>query len=437
MKRVPRKQKTGGNRAAAKPQRPEALLRLLIDAVPAMISYVDTQQRYLYCNRPYREAFGLQDEQVLGRSAREVLGEKLYEAVQPHIAQVLSGGTVRFERRHRWPDGSSADLSGNIVPHVGEDGAVLGVVAVLVDITELKRAEEALRESELKLRTIANNLPALVGYIDVNEIYHFANSTYQEWLGLRNEEVVGRSMREVLGPKAYAIVGPYIQMALSGRTATHERELIRNGERHYLQNVYVPHFGAQGEVIGFFVLATDVSDRKVLEAHLSRIAQHDSLTGLPNRALFEDRLRQAIERSKRSKQPVAVMYVDIDLFKKINDTLGHVAGDELLQAFSARISQCVRAADTVARLGGDEFIVLLEEIARTEDAVMIAEKIINSMQQVYTLQGVSVSVTASIGIALGYGGEIGHDALIAKADAALYQAKADGRNAFRVASQNK
>ncbi|MGB7541086.1 MAG: GGDEF domain-containing protein [Burkholderiales bacterium] len=437
MTRVSRKRKQKiAPDPAARPPRTEALLRLLIDAVPAMITYLDTQQHYRYCNRPYREAFGLQGEQVLGRSAREVLGEDLYEAVQPHIAQVLSGETIRFERRHQWPDGKTASLSVNLVPHVGGDGGVLGFMSVLVDITELKRAEEALRDSESKLRTIANNLPALVGYVDVNEIYHFANSTYKEWLGLGSEEVVGRSMREVLGPKAHAIVGPYIQMALSGRTAAHERELIRNGERHYLQNVYVPHFDARHEVLGFFVLATDVSDRKALEAHLARIAQHDSLTGLPNRALFEDRLRQAIERSKRSKQPVAVMYVDIDLFKKVNDTLGHVAGDELLQAFSARINQCVRAVDTVARFGGDEFIVLIEEIARTEDVVMIAEKIITSMQRVYTLQGVSVSVTASIGIALGYGSEIGHVDLIAKADAALYQAKAGGRNVFRMASQD-
>jgi len=408
------------------------LLRLLVDSVPAMVAYIDTEQRYVYCNRHYCEAFGVHYKEMVGRPGREILGEDLYRTTQANVQKVLAGEEVQYERLHRWKDGRTAVMAVKLLPHADENGRALGYIVVLNDITEDKRAEAALRESESRLRTIADHLPALVAYVDRTQTYRFANRTYQDWMGIDHHEIVGRTMRQVLGARTYAVTRPHIVAALAGDTAVHERELALSGKALHLHNVYVPHFGEHSDVQGFFVLATDVSERKAMEIHLARIAQQDPLTGLPNRTLLDDRLHRAIARSRRTREQVAVMYIDIDHFKEVNDTRGHNAGDELLKAFAGRIRQCVRDIDTVARLGGDEFVVLLEDITRPEDAVLVAEKIVASMREPFELENAKVPVTASIGIAVGNGSELSTAHLLHEADVALYQAKAGGRNTFRM-----
>ncbi len=405
----------------------EARLRVLVDSVPAMIAYVDTGERFVFCNRAYLQAFGVTEPAALGKTIREVVGDATYEAVQPLIARALAGHTARHERSQRWPGGGSSELSVTYVPHFGEDGRVLGFHSLLVDITERKRAEEALRASEARMRAISDNLPALVAYVDASETYQFANRTYEEWFGLRPEQVVGRTMNAVLRGD-YAKAKPHIGQALAGQLAVHDREVYINNERRHLHNIYIPHFGADGATVGFSILATDISERKALEHELSHRASHDALTGLPNRTLFRDRLEQALERAKRHGTPLAVMYLDIDRFKAVNDTLGHQVGDELLKGFAERLVRYVRTTDTVARLGGGEFVILLEEIGTEADALLVADKVIAGMQPGFRLAGAFIPATASIGLAMLAPGSFDADALLARADAALYRAKAEGRN---------
>lgn len=166
---------------------------------------------------------------------------------------------------------------------------------------------------------------------------------------------------------------------------------------------------------------------------LKRMAHYDSLTELPNRTLFGDRIETAILRAKRKQQHIAVMYLDIDHFKQINDTQGHAAGDEILKIFASRLKQCVREYDTAARLGGDEFVILLDEIHHSSDVIRIAKNIIDKMRQPIQFQDKTISITTSIGIAFfGNNFEIGAADLIKQADAALYKAKESGRDAFHV-----
>jgi diguanylate cyclase (GGDEF)-like protein/PAS domain S-box-containing protein len=178
---------------------------------------------------------------------------------------------------------------------------------------------------------------------------------------------------------------------------------------------------------------SDVSARKLLEQQLVHQATHDVLTGIPNRSLFHDRLNQAIARSLRNGTLMAVMYLDIDKFKGINDTLGHDMGDQLLKAFSRRLGSCVRATDTVARLGGDEYAVILESLEGREAGMRIAEKIVVAMRPEFVLENRSISVTTSVGMSFHEGGvDISQDLLIKQADEALYQAKGAGRNNYKV-----
>jgi len=177
----------------------------------------------------------------------------------------------------------------------------------------------------------------------------------------------------------------------------------------------------------------EMERRKQLEERLQHMAQHDALTKLPNRALFYDRLSQAIARSARSKVPFAVLYMDIDKFKEVNDTHGHAAGDALLCAFSGRVRGITRASDTFARLGGDEFILVTENLTAEDDAKNIAEKIVDGAKQSFDLNGLQIQVSSSVGVVVASGTGIDADKLIRRADAALYEAKKAGRNGYKIA----
>jgi diguanylate cyclase (GGDEF)-like protein len=171
---------------------------------------------------------------------------------------------------------------------------------------------------------------------------------------------------------------------------------------------------------------------RTLEEYLTYRAQNDFLTGLPNRALFYDRLETAMTRCRRSEKLMALLYLDIDRFKKTNDSLGHSAGDELLRAFAKRLLQCVRASDTVARLGGDEFTIILENLSSEKTAQKVVDQLMAALRRPYAAGGDNIQARASVGIAYFSGGELKPDDLVKQADAALYEAKHNGRDGYSV-----
>ncbi len=220
---------------------------------------------------------------------------------------------------------------------------------------------------------------------------------------------------------------------LQGHPVTYQRiHKLQNGESRYLEIKLLPHIEEYGKVLGCFSLMTDITEYKLTEERIQRVAHHDTLTGLPNRALFNDRLDQAIRVAKRDSRQFALLFLDLDKFKRANDTLGHSAGDELLQAVAARIQHQVRESDTVARIGGDEFTVILRNITRRENAEIVARKIIAALAMPFQLgsQKQSVDIGTSIGIAVYPADAQDADALVKAADAAMYSAKQTG-NSFR------
>ena len=296
-------------------------------------------------------------------------------------------------------------------------------------IRERTRAESSLRESERRLRMITDNTPALIGYIDSDLRYRYANGTYFDWFGKKPEDLLGRSMREVLGETAYAVREPHVREALAGREAAFDVPRETSGFDRHAHTRYVPDVRADGTVAGFYVLASDVTALAESRAELERAAWYDTLTGLPNRNLLSDRLEQVIARSRRTGQRVALFYLDLDGFKAINDSLGHAAGDSLLKQFADRVKRAVRVTDTVARLSGDEFVILLEDLKGPEDADTIAKTIIAATREEFTIEATPLRVTTCIGIAFA-SGEIGGAELLRRADSALYQAKRAGRDRY-------
>ena len=339
----------------------------------------------------------------------------------------------RFEFSRLSSDGAERFLSISGNPMFNEAGAFKGYRGVGTDISARKRLEQSLRESTQELRLFADNVPAMTASWDQNRRCRFANKMYSEFYGFTVESILGKDVREVAGDDAYREIEGYFGQALLGHPVSYQRiRKLPNGEARHIEVNLLPHIGERGEVLGCFSVTMDISEHKLAEERIKRVAHHDSLTGLPNRLLFNDRLSQAISLAKRDARQFALLYLDLDRFKQVNDSLGHTAGDELLQAVAARIRRQVRESDTVARVGGDEFTVILLDVTKPEEAEIVAKKIIAALATPFQLgsQKQGVEIGTSVGIAIYPGDARDADALVKAADAAMYSAKQKG-NSFR------
>ncbi|MES2205546.1 MAG: GGDEF domain-containing protein [Pseudomonadota bacterium] len=295
---------------------------------------------------------------------------------------------------------------------------------------------QSLYHVQEQLRTITDSLPAVISYITKDERYEFVNKTFEDWYKVPRSKIIGRSIQEMIGDENYKQLKPYINLVLSGETVTFEQESTVSYVPRFTLTTFTPGFRGT-KVDGFYVMVSDISSRKLYEEHITHLAHHDTLTGLANRALFHQRLNQIMMRSQRNYSMIALLYMDVDKFKSINDTLGHNVGDELLKQFSQRLSRSVRSTDTVSRLGGDEFTVILEAVGNEKNAEIIINKILSEIRQPFNLAGNLHNVTSSIGVAYYTAEPITSDELIRRSDSALYKAKHAGRNCFQVALEGE
>ncbi|MET0208973.1 MAG: GGDEF domain-containing protein, partial [Burkholderiaceae bacterium] len=291
--------------------------------------------------------------------------------------------------------------------------------------------------SERNLRTIADSLPVLISYIDANQRVRFLNATFRSWMGTDPDEALGRPFVDVVGRVLYEQRVHALKGALAGVRQRFETRSEANGIYRDLLTEYVPDIRDDGTVAGVYTLATDVTAFKQVERELDQLSRIDPLTGLPNRRQFDQRLSEALARARRSGRAAALMFLDLDHFKQINDNLGHSAGDMVLKVFAERLRACLRETDQVCRLAGDEFVLILENLHQAADATAVAEKILAAVRAPLELSGTSLTLSTSIGIAT-YAGrtesdEAGESALLDQADDALYAAKAAGRGCWRLA----
>jgi diguanylate cyclase (GGDEF)-like protein/PAS domain S-box-containing protein len=300
-------------------------------------------------------------------------------------------------------------------------------------LQEARRAAQAHQRAEARMREIIDSLPVRISQFDRNERVLHANRHCGIVYRCDPADLVGKTVREVRGDEAYATIKPYIDRVLAGEHVSYEHALERDGELRHYQQDYVPDVDATGRVQGFYSVSFEITDRQRAAEMLDRLTRTDPLTGLMNRREFEQRLPEAVARCRRFGKPMALLFLDVDHFKAVNDTFGHAAGDEVLRAFAAQLAGAVRQTDTVARLAGDEFVVILEALTRSEEALHVAQKIVQAVNRPFDGAGPVRQVSASLGLALHDGGDSTPDQLLARADAALYDAKAAGRNTFRVA----
>ncbi|NEX60157.1 diguanylate cyclase domain-containing protein [Noviherbaspirillum galbum] len=303
---------------------------------------------------------------------------------------------------------------------------------------KVAKRTQALAASEERMRIITDNTPVLIAYLDAQQRFQFVNRTGAEWLELDRNAIEGRFAKDVLHEAAYAALAPSMDKALAGEHTTFEHSRPYQGKHQHLTTQFVPETDARGRVVGFFALAQDITDSKNYQLALKQDLLTDALTGLPNRTACLQEIQSAVARTRRSRKPFAVMFLDVDRFKQINDTYGHDAGDQVLIEFGRRLRQSVRDSDLVARLAGDEFLIIAQDVNDpVDDTVLIAQKVLDAMIDPLQVGQSEVHVTTSIGIVVGSSDDSDPAAIIKRADAAMYDAKRDGRNCYAFARHER
>ena len=322
---------------------------------------------------------------------------------------------------------------------------ILGSVALLLvaiyiiyrQITS-GRAERALRETNQFAAEIIENAGEGIVVYDRKLQYLLWNRFMEDLTGVPAEDVIGKHAMDVFPHIREQHVDELLQRAMEGQTVSSpdiHYYIPGSNRRGWVSAVYRPHYDAGGNIVGAIGLIRDITQRKMAEQQIEYQAYHDALTGLANRRLFQEHLTLALALAQRRRKVVAVLFLDVDHFKVVNDSLGHTVGDELLKQIAARLKAAVRDGDTVARVGGDEFTIVLQDLQRKDDAAIVAEKVLRTIAQPLEITGHRLYVTTSIGITTFP--EDGEDAetLIKNADNAMYRAKADGRNTYHMSTE--
>lgn len=412
-------------------------MQRLIEAVPQPIFFTDVEGRYLGMNAAWEAFYGERREICLGKAPAEVFPGH-GAAMEQHRAmhqRLLAGaaGSIAYEASIPGPDGAIRHVIYNQATFKGGDGGVAGVIGLVTDVTALKDVEARLRESEARFRDLAElssdwfwEQDEHYRFTDVASKIEALNISAQEHIGKTRWEmpVVGISEEEWQAHRA----------VLEARRSFTDFSYQRYDDQGRLRAITVsgrPVFDENGRFKGYRGTARDITRQREVEEQIRHMAHHDALTGLPNRVLLYDRMEQLVHRAVRGGGRFALLFIDLDRFKNVNDTLGHKVGDRLLRVVAQRIAGCVRETDTVSRIGGDEFVVLLSDPGDPGKVAHVAQKVLDTLARPFDLDGYELYITPSIGICL-YP-EDGGDAqmLMSNADAAMYHAKETGRNNYQ------
>jgi diguanylate cyclase (GGDEF)-like protein/PAS domain S-box-containing protein len=539
-------------------------LRFFAENIPEAIVYIDLKLGCTFVNNVFLATRGFSREFALGKFPRDVYPPALVEELQPHIDRAITGQAGSYERQLHFHPGSGRWVRVSITPRIGDDGQVIGYYVVSTDIHDIKVAQAAIEDKERQLRQVIDSIPTPMCFVDAEGRYRYLNDAFVEYVGRPAEEVVGQSVRDILGEDRWLLLEPVVARVRAGESLSVER-LVRfaNGRARWMTVRLSPRF-RDGEYMGYYATTSDIHEQKMVEQELRRtntilsahfdntplavmewdtqmrivrwsgqaeaifgwsapealgrslagwrlvyeedeaavqemvrglfegqerhatilnrnyrkdgsviwvewhnsslrdesgrvisilslaqdvssriqaeerlqfMATHDGLTALPNSVLLNDRLDSSIARAQRAKARVAVMFLDLDHFKDVNDTLGHRVGDLLLKEVSRRIRAALRQSDVLARISGDEFVIVLEDLHDEDAPDHVARKILEEVRRPFQIEGNEIHVSGSLGLAL-YP-EDGEDAetLLKNADAAMYHAKELGRDGLRTFSR--
>jgi diguanylate cyclase (GGDEF)-like protein/PAS domain S-box-containing protein len=383
-------------------------------------------------NQAAVEHYGYSRDEFLRMNVREIWAPDEAARYEGTIRDRTQQQALQLQRRHRTKDGRILDIE--VTARMFSLGGRPVWLTVINDVSVRVLAEAALRESEEQFRQLAGNIPQVFWITDTSHRQTlYVSPAAESMLGrplpdiLSDSRALVRAVHKEDRARVYAARKTAIE---SGYDETY-RILRPDGSIRWVHDRAFPVRDGDGRIYRIAGIAEDVTDRKLAEERLEHLAHYDTLTNLPNRALFYDRLKQTLAQARRNRWTMGVMFLDADRFKNVNDTLGHAVGDQLLQQIARRLTQSVRSDDTVGRLGGDEFAIVLSTLASAQDATLVAQKIMEAFKEPFRLEGTEVYVTASIGITLYPDDSSDHDVLIKNADTAMYRAKEIGRNSYQ------
>lgn len=407
------------------------MTKAILDKSKTPFYRLDASGRVEYVNQAACESIGYSEQELVGLGVW-TFDPDFKPEYWPGIWEKLKKNEIiHINTRHRRKDGSFIDVE--VTGHYINIGATEFSFCFVQDVTERKANEAMIRQKESYLRALIDNFPFIVWLKDKDSRFLTVNQAYAHFYGYQSPEQIAGKTDVDLSPLDLATRYREhdLDIMCTGKKQIIEEEQQGPNGRHWIETYKAPVIGQDGEILGTVGFSRDITERKMLEDKMKLLGHYDSLTGLPNRVLLMDRLQIGIAHAKRHKTPYCLMYVDLDKFKQVNDSLGHDQGDLLLKEVAQRLLKYVkRGIDTVARIGGDEFIVLLANQQR-EDLMRIADAILSAMQETFYLEGNAANISASIGIAL-YPDD-GEDvkSLIKAGDTALYEAKKSGKNCYK------
>ena len=426
-------------------QNSEVRFRAMSDASPLGIFVSDAEGNCVYTNEAYQKISGLSMEQTLGtRWSVAIHPEDRERVLADWRATAQSAAPFRTEFRFQRQDGSvvwtrvnSAVMHDGMMPH--------GHVLTVEDITArkamefgLRAVEEDLFEEKERAQVTLNSIGDAVLTTDLLGNVTYLNLMAETMTGWSREDALGRPLAEVFriidGTTHAVAANPARRAMEEDRTVGLAADCVlvrRDGAESPIEDSAAPIHNRDGRVSGAVIVFHDVNQSRAMVQKMAHLAQHDFLTGLPNRVLLTERFSQAIGLAHRHRKQVALLFLDLDNFKRINDTLGHVIGDQVLQLVANRLTACVRATDTVCRQGGDEFVILLAEIEQQQDAAHIAEKLRIALAVPHIIGGNELHVTLSIGISVFPDDGIDVATVMQNADTAMFHAKARGHGNYQ------
>ncbi|MGN6481916.1 diguanylate cyclase domain-containing protein [Luteibacter sp.] len=411
-------------------------LRRLTDSIPALIGRLDDSETYRFANDTYRNWFGDAAPRI-GQTLREFVGDANYQRLVPMLARVRNGQTVRFEMNQMKLHGKYFTGDVTYTPEIDDAGVFRGFYVMVTDVSERKKLEESLFAAKELAQVTLDSIGDAVLTTDTTGTITFLNQRAEALLlrpamrarGMPIESVV--YLRDSSDQPSESSLMRAIAEERPVDMLQPRQLLLADGTRLDIEDVAAPIRDREGHVVGGVLVLRDVSVARAVADRMRQLAESDTLTGLPNRLVFEERLKASLAHLK-ADDSLAVLYMDLDGFKAVNDIHGHAAGDELLRQFAERLLRRTRKADTVCRLGGDEFVALLAPPISLREAMVRAEDFVDAAAQPFFWNGVPLHVTVSVGIATAPQHGVDALALVRHADDALYEAKASGKNKVAV-----
>jgi len=407
------------------------MLQLVINTIPLFVFWKDREGRFLGCNERFAIAGGLGSaEDIVGKTDYDLSWREQADLYRGDDFEVMASELAKYSYAEPQStlDGSKIWLETSKVPLRNAQSQVVGVLGVYQDITERRQA----REKERQAAKVFESTQEGIMITDLNGKILTVNPAFTEITGYAEADVVGKSPRILKSgrhePAFYAAMWTSLESTGCWQGEVWNRR--KSGDIYPEWLTVSSVTDDSGTVVNYVAVFSDISLLKVSQEQLERLAHHDPLTGLPNRLMFRDRLEHAMQRADRARTQLALLFLDLDRFKRVNDSLGHTVGDDLLRSVAERLSKVLRRDDTLARLGGDEFTVLIEGLSEGDHAAHIAEKLVDALIEPFLVQGHELVVGASIGISIYPRDARSTETLLRNADAAMYRAKDAGRNTF-------